>query len=171
MRYALAQRFPDQKKCHWEFIQTPDSVPQVTNLPENTYLSLSHSNKLICFAIATCRIGIDLEEKKQRNFPEFANTIMNHEEFEYFSHLEDDQVNFFYRCWCAKEACYKALSKKHQSTISLKAISIFDLSNKTKDWFLLEHELEDYALAVVSQHELSNASDQFYWFNTAVNEN
>ncbi|MBV1915863.1 MAG: 4'-phosphopantetheinyl transferase superfamily protein [Pseudomonadales bacterium] len=169
MRHALTQCFPEQKN-HWAFIQTPDSVPVIKNLPNNTFLSLTHSDRLICFAIATCQVGIDLEEKKQRKFPELTNEIMNEEELDYFSRLKDNQADFFYRCWCAKEACYKALSKKHQSTTRLKEISIFDLLNENKDWFLLEQELEGYALAVVSQHKLSACPDQFYWLNTAVND-
>lgn len=152
MRHALTQNFPD-KKNRWEFLQIPNAAPNVKNLPDNTFLSLSHSNNMICFAIATCRVGIDLEIKKKRDFPEFAKLIMSKEEFVAFSRTRENQADMFYQTWCAKEAYYKTLPKHQQSIIDLQKLSIFDQLTTNNEGFLLEPKIKGYALAIVTKHK------------------
>ena len=167
MRHALSQLFPDQKN-RWEFLQTPNTVPNVQNLPDNTFLSLSHSNNMICFAIATCRVGIDLEIKKKRHLSEFAETIMSSEEFLIFSQSKEEQTDIFYRTWCAKEAYYKMLSKHQQSIIDLKQLSIFDQLTTNNEGFLLEPKIKDYAFAIVTKYKPTEVSQHHYMIDPAA---
>lgn len=167
MRHALSQHFPDQKN-RWEFLQIPNAVPNVQNLPDNTFLSLSHSNNMICFAIATCRVGIDLEIKKKRDLSEFAETIMGSEEFLIFSQSKGEQTDIFYRTWCAKEAYYKMLSKHQQSIIGLKQISIFDQLATNNEGFLLEPKIKDYAFAIVTKYKPMEVSQHHYMIDPAA---
>ena len=167
MRHALTQHFPN-KKNRWEFLQTPNAAPNVKNLPDNTFLSLSHSNNMICFAIATCRVGIDLEIKKKRDFPEFAKLIMSKEEFIDFSRSGENQADLFYQTWCAKEAYYKMLSNHQQSTIDLKQLSVFDQLTLNNEWFLLEPKIKGYALSIATKYKPTQVLQHHFMVDPAA---
>ncbi len=148
MRHALSQHFFVQEN-NWEFIERPNSTPEVKNLPKNIFISLSHSNELICFAIADSPVGIDLETIKQRNLHDLAEMFMNEEELEYLSKSAEKQTEIFYRTWCAKEAYYKTLPLSEQVRTVFKDISVLSLLHDSKAPFLLEWEIEQFRLAVV----------------------
>lgn len=154
MRHALDQYFQPQKHC-WQFIEQPNSPPKISNLADHIQISLTHSKSYICFAIATCAIGIDLEKLNvARNFPELAKAVMNEQELEYLQQHPDTLANNFYRIWCAKEAYYKALPIQQQSQLSLKDISIPALLDNTKKAIsptLITQQNSQLMLAIVMQ--------------------
>ena len=155
MRHALDLTFPDQKN-EWEFVEHHNSIPEINKLPGNAFLSLSHSNGLICFTIANYPVGVDLEMNKQRDFIELAKVFMNDEEHaDLVNRVRSTKelAKTFYQNWCAKEAYYKAISKTDQPSINLKNISISDLADQYKNWFLLEWEIEQFIIAVVIEEE------------------
>ena len=109
MRHAFNHHF---QRCEneWEFIERPGSPPIVSNLPKNIYISLSHSNGLICLAISGSPIGIDIEAAtKHRDFLTLAKTIMSDDEVNYYVQNASTHADLFYRMWCAKEAAAKSL--------------------------------------------------------------
>lgn len=149
MRHALSQHFLHPEN-YWDFIDRPNSPPIISNLPENIYISLTHSKGHICFAISKDPVGIDLESYlKQRDFLSLAETFMNDEEIEYLKQDTDTQGENFYRIWTAKEAFYKAIPSYEQLSTSLKEISVSTLICNDKDWFLIERKNEKFILSVV----------------------
>jgi len=153
MRHALSQQFviPENE---WEFIDKPNYPPIVNNLPKDTYLSLSHSNGLICFAISSSPVGIDLENLlTMRDYEALGEVVMNDEELKIITLNKNEQANNFYRLWCAKEAYYKAISRKKQLKTSLKKISVSTLINDNKQWFLYEGKNQQFQLSLVIKNK------------------
>lgn len=146
MRHALFSHFPNTSD-HWDFVENSNAFPTILNLPANTFLSLSHSNGLISFAIANSPLGVDLEMIKDRRFQETASVFMNDEELKLLI-VKKEQPEYFYRLWCAKEAYYKSLSSHIQSSTSLKHISIFHQIQNKHQQTLLEWRIDNYILAV-----------------------
>jgi len=153
MRHALTQQFGTPEH-EWEFIDKPNCPPIVNNLPKNTYLSLSHSNGLICFAISSSPVGIDLENVlTERDYEALAEIFMSDEELRIISHNKNEQANNFYRLWCAKEAYYKTLSRKKQLETSLKKISVPSLIRSKEQWFLYEANNQQFQLSLVVKNK------------------
>jgi 4'-phosphopantetheinyl transferase len=149
MRHALSQYFHRQEK-EWLFIERPESAPVISNLPENIYLSLSHSSGFICFAISSYPIGIDIEAaNKQRDYSALAEIFMNEEELDCLVQNKLTKADHFYRIWCAKEAYYKALSSSDQSATSLKKICFSALIEGVDNWHLIEGKIEQYRFAAM----------------------
>jgi len=160
MRHALSQYFHRPEK-EWLFIERPESAPVISNLPENVYISLSHSSGYICFAISSRPIGIDIEAaNKLRDFSALAEIFMNEEELDCLIQNDVTQADQFYQIWCAKEAYYKTLSCSDQSVISLKKICYSALIEGVDNWHLIEGKIEQYRFAamVESKPEKINCS-------------
>jgi phosphopantetheine--protein transferase-like protein len=151
MRHALQQQFghPEQ---HWQFIDQPNQAPTISNLPAHFYFSLTHSKGTICFALASCPIGIDLEKiRDNRDFIGLAKTVMSNEEITLLEQNPDNLAENFYRSWCAKEAYYKMLPKEQQSGLSFKELSVPALQKDTVKTALFIRRNAEFMLAVVSQ--------------------
>jgi len=162
MRHALSHHFLRDKN-EWKFIEHADSPPVIINLPENTFISLSHSDGLICFAISGSPIGIDVEvANKQRDFLALARTIMNDDEFDYYVQNASTQTDLFYRMWCAKEAYYKALPTFEQAATSLNKIFFPALFENQDNWFLLEGKIGHLVLAVVIKNHPEKINYNYY---------
>lgn len=148
MRHALSQQFKLEPH-QWSFLETPNSAPQVNNLPIGAHLSLSHSCGFISFAISFSPLGIDLENSaRQRDFSALAEQFMSQQEIARFQH-EDAPSDYFYRIWCAKEACYKALSPRQQSETGLRNISYAGLADHSRAWYLSESNIDGHNFAAV----------------------
>lgn len=153
MRHALSQNFHRQEN-DWQFIECPESVPVIHNLPENIYISLSHSRGFICFAISSYPVGIDLEAStKQRDFKALAEVFMNDEELGYLIQNESMQADYFYRIWCAKEAYYKSLPSSEQIATPLKKICFSALIESDDRWHLIEGKIEEYRFAAMIKNK------------------
>ena len=153
MRHVLSHHF-QLPKSEWRFIEQSGSPPIISNLPENTYLSLSHSGGFVCFAICSSPIGIDIEVvNQQRKFLALAETFMNEEELDSLAQNESTQANHFYRIWCAKEAYYKFLPVTKQATTSLRKICFSALTESSEKWQLIEGQTKEYVFAVVTKNK------------------
>ena len=150
MRHALSLRY-QREPGGWDFLDQQRAKPVVNNLPEGIYLGLSHSKGLICFALANCRLGIDIELiGKQRRFTAMAKMFMNDEERSRLVAGDVDQANYFYRSWCAKEACYKLLCADEQKRTLMTAIDYARLRDGSSGWCLREGRIGQFAFAAVT---------------------
>lgn len=162
MRHALSHHFMCDEN-EWEFIERLDSTPEIGNLPDNIYISLTHSNGLICFAISNFPVGVDIEAtNKQRDCLALAKTIMNDGEFDYFIQNTTTQTDLFYRIWCAKEAYYKALPPSEQAVTSLDQISFPTLLENKENWPLLEGKMGYLILAVAIKNYPEKIDCNYY---------
>jgi 4'-phosphopantetheinyl transferase len=153
MRHALSQHF-QLPKSEWRFIEQSGSPPIINNLPENIYLSLSHSGGFVCFAIYSSPIGIDIEVvNRQRNFLALAEMFMNDEELDCLAQNESTRANHFYRIWCAKEAYYKFLPPTKQATTSLRKICFSALIESSDKWQLIEGQTKLCVFAAVTKNK------------------
>ena len=149
MRHALAEH--GQTPCETQgFVERSGAMPRVPGLPQNIRLSLSHSHGLICLAISSCRVGIDVEViNRQKNFSELAKTFMNDDELACMNRHQTSQIDYFYQVWCAKEAFFKALPKTEQAATSLFKLSHTDLVTNRTQWRLLQGTTGDSRVAAV----------------------
>lgn len=162
MRHALSQYFfcPINE---WEFIERPDLPPKISNLPNNTYISLSHSKGLICFAISNSPIGIDLElADMNRDFLELAETFMSDEEIQHMTQNTEIQADIFYRIWCTKEAYYKTLSLKNQLDISFKNIPAYKLIKNETNWSLIEGKIGQFIVSIVTKNKQQTINYNYF---------
>ncbi|MBQ0755798.1 MAG: 4'-phosphopantetheinyl transferase superfamily protein [Amphritea sp.] len=152
---ALSQLF-NKPLNHWQIEELDNSAPIIRNLQKNYFISLTHSNDLICFALSTDRIGIDVEAIKiERDCHAAAELFMNTEELSHLPDSGDTLYQYFYRLWCAKEALYKALPAPDQKKVTLASLFYADLEANRTAWRLLETEIENYRVAIVTQEPLS----------------
>jgi len=149
MRHVLSQNFA-RAADEWQFTEQPDAAPRIDDLPEETYVSLSHSGGYICFGLATCALGIDIEiNNPGRDFSTSAEIFMDSGEREYLLRGAAADQSFFYRNWCAKEACYKSLEPSRQARTSLTAINYADLQANRHGRLLIEGDGGDFRFASV----------------------
>lgn len=143
----------------WQLEEQSSSPLTILNLPEPGFVSLSHSQNLICFTLAPGRIGVDCEQMKdKRNFRSMAELFMSKEEQRLLPDNEDELKRYFYRLWCAKEAHYKALPASTQSETAFSALSYQTLKQHRSTWQLFETEIEDYQVAIVTEKTTANAT-------------
>ena len=152
MRHALSQLF-DIPLSDWQFINTDRAAPIISNLPQNTYFSLSHSNGFICFIASPEPVGIDTENlSRERRYFEAAELFMSDEEINTLKSESKTMVKTnFYRVWCAKEAYFKASTINY--LFELKDINIIDLLNNTNEWHLMEQYIEQHLISIVSKNK------------------
>ena len=156
MRHALSQHFLRPEK-DWLFIERKNLPPIINNLPSNIYVSLSHSDGFICFALSSSPIGVDVENgKENRNFKALAKSFMTNEELHYLEKNTENLSNIFYRTWCAKEAYYKAIPAIEQREISYKDIPVRALTNNEEKWYLTEGKIEEFFIAVILKKKPEN---------------
>lgn len=151
MCHALSEHFM-QPTSYWHIEERPQAKPVIHNLPIPGHISLSHSHDLVCFAFSPLKVGIDAELMKAgRDFHEMSKLFMNDEELRQIPKTSDEQQLYFYRLWCAKEAFYKALPAANQHQTTLATISYRALSERNTGWQLIESQLEDFRIAIVSE--------------------
>jgi phosphopantetheinyl transferase len=149
MRHALSRQF-SRAESSWQFSQQLASPPLVGDLPADTFLSLSHSGGYVCFAIANCAVGVDIElVKPQRDRLAAARVFMDDSECAMLARRGAGRAEYFYRSWCAKEACYKALSPSAQAETSMRSISYPELQRTLGGWQLLEGDGIEFRFAAV----------------------
>lgn len=120
--------------------------PDIHPLPPSVFYSLSHSHDWVALLFSVSPCGVDIEKKTPRkNMIEMAKSFMSAQEHSYFckSHSQD----YFYRCWCTKEAFYKSLTRSVQITTQFHTIEtdkLFQSSIST----LLELSSATYQLTI-----------------------
>jgi 4'-phosphopantetheinyl transferase len=162
MRHALSQSFTCPIN-EWIFIERPDLPPEISNLPNDIYISLSHSKNFICFAIANSPVGIDIElANKNRDFLALAKTFMSDEEIRYLAQNKEIQADIFYRTWCAKEAYYKAIPSTNQADLAFKDISALTLIKNETNWSLIEGKIEQFFVSVIVKNKPQSISYNYF---------
>ena len=162
MRHALSLRYR-REPGEWDVYDLMQAKPVVNNLPAGNYLGLSHSKGLICFALANCPLGVDVEFiGKPRNFTAMARMFMNDEERRRLAQSGVDQADYFYRNWCAKEACYKLLPADEQERTRFTRIDYSRLGEGDSKCYLREGRIGEYAFAAVSASPLDNISCDYF---------
>ena len=127
MRHALADRFERPAQA-WRLHEQAGAVPRPQPALDNTWLSLSHSDGIVCFAIADCPLGVDIERiDRARNYRLSAGFFMDDRERERLAAAGAAEDEFFYRAWCAKEAWYKALEPEQQARTVMRSINYDDI--------------------------------------------
>lgn len=150
MRHALSSRFR-RAPSDWQVLDQQRAKPVVTNLPGGNYFALTHSKDLVCFALANCPLGVDLEFiATARNYETMAKKFMNEAERTRLAAGGDDQADFFYRAWCAKEACYKLLPADEQAKILFTGIDYGSLCKGDSQRYLCEGRIGEFAFALVT---------------------
>ena len=162
MRHALSQHF----LCpidEWSFTERENLPPKISNIPDNTYISLSHSKGLICFALSSSPVGVDIElADRKRDFLALARTFMSDVEIHYLKKNTDIQADIFYRTWCAKEAYYKATPTISQPDISFKNIPTQALMKKETNWFLFEGKIEQFFISAIVKNKPQNITYNYF---------
>ena len=136
----------------WQFEEKAGYSPRISNLPPGVQVNLSHSKGIICFAIADMPIGVDIEACEHRgNFAELGKMFMNDSERKKMAELSDP-MSYFYRCWCVKEAWYKAHTAAEQENLHFTGIAIDEISHGHSHWHLTEGRIGNYFLVAASEN-------------------
>lgn len=161
MRRMLSEIFPVRPE-QWQFQEQDNASPWVSNLPDGVHVNLSHSKGFICFAIADVPVGIDIEVRDPtRNFTALAKLFMSDAERTRLSR-EARQSDYFYRCWCIKEAYYKAQPRQRQDSLSFNSIEVENFDPLAEGWYLTEGRIEDCYLAVICRHRPISVQCRYY---------
>lgn len=171
IRYALSNAY-NQPMAFWNIEEIVGKFPVIHNLPNETFLSLSHSHERIVLAISDATIGIDIEKKIHRNnITEMAELFMSVHELELF-HQHANPELYFYQTWCIKEAYFKSLPAIEQQNLSLQKIDSSYICSDKKSSTIITDKLIGYVLAIFSEKKLNaikcfalNDSDQDFMNN------
>lgn len=135
LRIILSQRF-NRPIQYWNIQEQHNDKPYITNLPDPTHFSISHSKDLIVISIADFRHGIDIENSSQeRDFRGLAEHAFDKEEQALMQNNINGIKDGFYSIWCAKEAWFKAIPKQQQPT-SINSLPYSSLMNQLTTWYL-----------------------------------
>ncbi len=126
--------------------ENSNSYPDISPLPSPLFYSLSHSDDWAAVVFSDSPCGIDIEKKRLReNMHDMAKSFMSAPEFTHYS-LNQSQ-DYFYQCWCKKEALYKSLSKAEQTIMPFHALGADNALQSTPST-LLEFTSEQYQLTI-----------------------
>jgi 4'-phosphopantetheinyl transferase len=168
MRHALSQQF-QRSEASWQISGNSGEAPVIEDLPTGTHLSLSHSHGYQCFALASCRLGIDIEViNPDRDFLASAEMFMNTAERECLQGNAVAPADFFYRAWCAKEACYKSLTPEEQIATTMQAISYTALRDGAARRRLIEGESAGFRFAAAMAYSPETIEQHCYKIPVAV---
>lgn len=82
-------------------------------LCDGFYFSISHSKDLVCVAISSENVGIDIQSKDKDYGDNFAKRILSKPEFEEYGNLSsDEKIKYIDAAWCKKESIMKTLGAK-----------------------------------------------------------
>ena len=147
MRHALSECFP-RAAVEWQFDEQIGAIPVIEALPHGVQISLSHSGGYVCFGLANCALGIDIEiVRPRRDLLASAKMFMHRDELDNLGKNAAKAMDYFYRCWCAKEACYKSLAPDRQASTAFSTIRYVDLRAGDANRYLIEGGSEDFHFA------------------------
>jgi 4'-phosphopantetheinyl transferase len=141
------QRLGLNDQCLNQVKYSPYNRPYIK---ENIDFNISHSGEYVVCAVASnMQIGIDIEEIKPVDFPDFDN-VMTMAEWENIHHATDP-LRAFYTHWTIKESVIKADSRG--LTVPLTDINIHPqfAELEGKIWYLNELSIDDnYCLSIAT---------------------
>lgn len=149
MRHALTDHFGGNDAA-WLFVEETAAPPAIRNLPSGAHVGLTHSRGYIAFAISGAPVGIDIESMEtRRDISAIAESFMDCDEVAGLP-AGKGALGYFYRLWCAKEACYKMLPAAGQSTTTLAGISYPGLLAGSGPGYLIEAQAARFSFAAVT---------------------
>lgn len=164
IRQALSNAY-NLSMDFWNIEEIAGNFPIIHNLPDDLFLSLSHSHETIVFAISNAAIGVDIEKIIQRkNIVEMAELFMSPHELDLFQQHVNPKL-YFYQTWCIKEAYFKSLPPVDQQKLSLQKIDSSYICSDRNSGKVITDTLADFMLAVYSEKSL-NAVNCFAIFKT-----
>ena len=162
MRHALSQHF-FRPESEWLFLERLNLPPLISHLPESIHFSLSHSKNLICFALSSCQLGIDIEDvNKQRDFGSLAKNFLHDDDLKGLEIDPPIRADQFYQVWCAKEAFYKALPPTEQSKATSNKFHYSRLAEGAENWLLIEGSIERFRLALVVKNQPGEINSHYF---------
>ena len=145
IKYAVNHLFG----IHFEDVVIDDNTDTCPKLPQLTspfFCSLSHSHDWVASVFAYLPCGVYIEIKKPRNnMIGMAKSFMSKREYELYS--SNTSQDYFYQCWCIKEAFYKSLPRSTQFKTPFHTIDTGRLS-QSPNCTLSSFTSEQYQLAV-----------------------
>lgn len=79
---------------------------------DETFFSISHSKNLVCVAVSSENVGVDIQSKEKDYSDAFAKRILTPNEYlRYVKLSEKDKINYIDTSWCKKESIMKTLNK------------------------------------------------------------
>jgi len=162
IRHALSDCFQRQPQ-DWVIVDKPGATPIISNLPAGFHVGLGHSKGLICFAISTCPVGIDLEAAyREKNYTALAEAFMNEAERACLADIESGRADYFYRVWSAKEAYYKWLPPAQQSDLLFSQICYSDMLAEDSRGYLYEGSIGGYVVAAMMTAQPDCISSNYF---------
>jgi len=162
MRHALGETFR-RAASQWRFVEQNGATPRIEELPAGIGVSLSHSGGHVCFGMADCALGIDIEVDRPRgDLLASAEMFMADSERACLRGDEAAQLDYFYRCWCAKEACYKSLDASLQATTTFNSIVYAELQSGDANRALIEGRGDGFHFAAALARRPANIERHHY---------
>lgn len=153
-RRILRQLLPDYQLFYRE-----NGEPYV--VPENRYISISHSEDWGVVAVSSQKIGIDLE-KNQEKIVKLKSRFLHNTEYVWVEN--EREADYLWAIWTIKEALYKIHPAKYYSFRERYEVTRFDLNSpqnikcsvinddKTRDFFSVSlYRVGAYLLAVARE--------------------
>lgn len=111
-------------------------------------------------------IGVDIElVKDKKNLIDLAEIFMSKKERNLLKNYNiNERIDNFYRVWCAKEAYYKANTSEHQSKLKLNEVSILSFMEGSKDWSLIEGNIDQCLFSTVVKNGVIPISRENHTF-------
>lgn len=80
---------------------------------DGPFFSISHSKNLVCVAISSLNVGVDIQSKEKDYGDAFAERILTQSELsEYYALNTPERINYIDRAWCQKESIMKTLNTR-----------------------------------------------------------
>ncbi len=135
----------------------------IEDLPAGVFPSLSHSGGYVCFGLANCTLGIDIEiHRPKRDLDVNAEWFMNRGELEHLTRQGAPDLKYFYRNWCAREAWYKSLTEDAQARIGIHEVNYSELLAGNCNCQLVQGASKAYQFAAVLSKAPSKIERQPY---------
>jgi 4'-phosphopantetheinyl transferase len=168
MRHALTECF-QPATAEWQFNEQIGAMPAIEELPTGVHSSLSHSGGYVCFGLANCALGVDIEiVRPRRDLLAGAKIFMAQDELSTLGNNAATAMDYFYRCWCAKEACYKSLAPRTQETTAFNTIRYMDLRSGSANRHLIEGGSDEFHFAAAMAQRPTEIRQWAYLATVAV---
>ena len=100
------------------------------------YFSISHSKNLVCVAVSSSNVGVDIQSKEKDYGDVFAKRILTPRELSEYMALDiDKKARFIDIAWCKKESIMKSLNINafYPSSIEIKDYELYFMTMNYKE--------------------------------------
>ncbi len=126
-------------------------------LDNKTFLSISHSNKMVCVGVSNIPIGIDIEFNKPKKIENIQSKFLCEDEKNWLEN-KPNKIDFLQIIWGIKESLYKLDGGNLYNFINHYKVTWFDLiedhpiicsiieNEKNRNFSAFYRKIEDYFL-------------------------